>query len=112
LPIASKEFILNYAMNRWGLNKKTNVGPTSESIRRCRPNSLEEWERYYFSNVRSREHVIGLGRRLHENIANVVANEVRFHPQLLESISEEDCINYMIDFLTRKTYEGYRREFG
>ena len=99
-------------MNRWGLNKKTNVGPTSASIRTCRPQSLREWEDYYFSHVRSREHVIELGRRLYANIRNIVAYEVRFHPQLLESISETDCIDYMIDFLTRKTYEGYRREFG
>lgn len=41
--IAQKEFVLNYATNRWGLNKKSNVGPTSDSIRLCAPNSMEEW---------------------------------------------------------------------
>lgn len=49
MPVANKEFILNYTTNRWGLNKKVNVGPTSDSIRLCSPNSLQEWEDYYYS---------------------------------------------------------------
>ncbi len=44
MPIAEKEFVLNYTMNRWRLNFKRNVGPTSASIRDCQPASLEEWE--------------------------------------------------------------------
>lgn len=44
MPKAEKEFILNYAMNRWQLNFKKNVGPTSDSIRICNPSSLEEWK--------------------------------------------------------------------
>ena len=35
MPIANKEFILNYTTSRWGLNKKVNVGSTSDSIRLC-----------------------------------------------------------------------------
>lgn len=31
----AKEWILNSAMNRFQLNFKRNVGPTSESIRQC-----------------------------------------------------------------------------
>ncbi|MCC5944871.1 MAG: MjaI family restriction endonuclease [Bernardetiaceae bacterium] len=48
----AKEWILNSAMNRFQLNFKRNVGPTSESIRKCEPKSLEEWRAYYFENVR------------------------------------------------------------
>lgn len=33
MQIAKREFVLNYAMNRWQLNFKRNVGPTSDSIR-------------------------------------------------------------------------------
>ena len=47
MPIANKEFVLNYTTSRWGLNKKVNVGSTSDSIRLCSPNSLQEWEDYY-----------------------------------------------------------------
>lgn len=35
MPLADKEFILNYSMNRWQLNFKKNVGATSENIRKC-----------------------------------------------------------------------------
>jgi len=42
-----KEAILNYTVNRWGRNRKSYVGATSESIRKCKPNNLKEWEDYY-----------------------------------------------------------------
>lgn len=48
----AKEWILNSAMNRFQLNFKRNVGPASESIRRCAPRTLEEWREYYFKNVK------------------------------------------------------------
>ena len=53
----AKEWILNSAMNRFQLNFKRNVGATSESIRKCSPKTLEEWRKYYFENVRSKEHI-------------------------------------------------------
>lgn len=46
-----RETLLNYGMNRWGLNKAASVGPTSELIRRCAPKSFEDWEDFYFSNA-------------------------------------------------------------
>ena len=39
-----RETLLNYGMNRWGLNKAYSVGPTSELIRACAPKTFEEWE--------------------------------------------------------------------
>ena len=68
MPMANKEFVLNYATNRWGLNKKTNVGSTSDSIRLCAPQSLQEWADYYYKNVRSYEHIDELGRKLYEKV--------------------------------------------
>ncbi len=35
-----RETLLNYGMNRWGLNKTHSVGPTSELIRKCAPASF------------------------------------------------------------------------
>ena len=46
-----RETLLNYAMNRWGLNKASSVGPTSELIRKCAPNTFDEWESFYFDNA-------------------------------------------------------------
>ncbi|HHS49294.1 MAG TPA: MjaI family restriction endonuclease [Desulfurella acetivorans] len=33
---------------RWGLTKKSKVGPVSELIRKCSPKSLNDWEGYYY----------------------------------------------------------------
>ena len=63
----AKEWILNQAMNRWGLNKKRSVGPVSELIRKCAPKKLEDWEGYYYQNVHPKEHLEELGRKLCEN---------------------------------------------
>jgi hypothetical protein len=109
-PKATKEFVLNYTMNRWQLNFKKNVGPTSDSIRQCSPNSIDEWEEYYYANVRPREHIIELGRRLFQLIQEVISQEERFHPELLASIREEDCIAYMHNIVIQRTYEGYIKE--
>ena len=112
MPKAEKKFVLNYTMNRWKLNQKVNVGPTSDSIRLCRPSSLGEWEAYYYSNVRSPEHIDSLGQSLYRHIINDLPGEKRFHPELLESISEEDCIEYMHNFVINSVYDGYRKEHG
>lgn len=112
MPIANKEFILNYAMNRWQLNFKKNVGPTSDSIRICNPSSFDEWRDYYYSNIRSRQHLDDLGRTLYERITTELPGENRFHPNLLASITEEDCIDYMHAVVISRTYNGYLKERG
>ena len=61
----AKEWILNSAMNRFQLNFKRNVGAVSEEIRKCAPKTIEGWEKYYFQNVRTKEHIEDLGRRLY-----------------------------------------------
>lgn len=109
---ATPEFALNYAMNRWGLNQKRNVGPTSATIRKCRPNSRKEWADYYYSNVHPREHIDSLGRRMYDELTNTVSKEERFHPDLLSSISEQDCIDYMHKVVIDRTFNGYAREVG
>ena len=99
----AKEWILNSAMNRFQLNFKRNVGPTSESIRRCAPKTLEEWKEYYFKNVRPKEHIEELGKKLYVKITEVIQAEV-------EEITEEDCINYMFQMVINRTFEGYMTE--
>lgn len=112
MPKAEKEFILNYAMNRWQLNFKKNVGPTSESIRNCNPSSLEEWRDYYYANVRSREHIDSLGIKLYDNIKNILPDEDRFHPGLIASINRDECIKYMHLLVIDRTFNGYQKERG
>jgi YHS domain-containing protein len=99
----AKEWILNSAMNRYQLNFKRNVGATSESIRQCAPKTVEEWEEYYFSNVRSKEHIIELGKKLYIKITEVISAEV-------EAITEQDCIDYMLQLVINRTFDGYWTE--
>jgi len=99
----AKEWILNSVMNRFQLNFKRNVGPTSESIRKCAPKNVEEWREYYFSNVKPEEHITDLGRKLYIKITEVIEAEVA-------SVTEEDCIAYMIQLVIDRTFDGYMTE--
>lgn len=99
----AKEWILNSAMNRFQLNFKRNVGATSESIRKCEPKEIEEWRDYYFSKVRSREHIIELGKKLYIKITEVITSEV-------EAITEKDCIDYMLQLVIDRAFDGYITE--
>jgi hypothetical protein len=36
---------------RWGLNKKTQVGPVAELIRKCSPKTVEEWKEFYYKVI-------------------------------------------------------------
>ena len=99
----AKEWILNSAMNRFQLNFKRNVGAVSEEIRKCQPKRIQEWEDYYFTNVRDRGHLESLGRKLYVKITEVISAEV-------EEITEEDCINYMLNLVINRTFDGYLTE--
>lgn len=107
-----RETLLNYGMNRWGLNKAHSVGSTSELIRTCAPAKYEEWEQFYFTKAKqkkkdglqiTREYITGLGQTLYIKLSEVVQNE-------LEQISEEECIDYAYNLVLNRTYEGYRTE--
>lgn len=99
----AKEWILNSAMNRFQLNFKRNVGSTSESIRQCAPKTVNEWREYYFKNVRSKEHIKELGKKLYIKITEVIQAEV-------EEITEQDCTDYMVQLVIDRTFDGYMTE--
>ncbi len=109
-----RETLLNYGMNRWGLNKAHSVGTTSKLIRTCTPKSYQEWINYYFENAVqkkkngikvTREYITELGRKLFIKLSEVVANE-------LESIQEEECMDYAYNLVLNRTYEGYWTEIN
>lgn len=112
MPKATKEFILNYTMNRWQLNFKKNVGPTSDSIRLCNPKSYDDWKSYYYNNVRSHHQIDYLGELLYQHIKNDLPVEERFHPNLIASITKQDCISYMHNIVIDRVYNGYIKEHG
>lgn len=107
-----RENFLNWAINRWGLNKAFSVGPTSQLIRECAPSSFEEWEEFYFDNAYqkkkeglkiTREYITELGKKLYVKLSEVIQNE-------LESIQEQECIDYAYNLVLNRTYEGYNTE--
>lgn len=107
-----RETLLNYGLNRWGLNKAASVGPTSELIRQCAPGTFEEWEAFYFNNAKqkkkngvriTREYIRELGQKLYVKLSEVVRNE-------LGSIEEEECIDYAYNLVLNRTYVGYSSE--
>lgn len=106
------ETLLNYGLNRWGLNKAYSVGALSELIRSCSPNEFKEWEEFYFTKGKqkkknglkiTREYINGLGQTLYIKLSEVVQKE-------LVSITEEECIEYAYNLVLRRTYDGYRTE--
>jgi hypothetical protein len=99
----AKEWILNQANMRWGLTKKNKVGPVSELIRKCSPKSLKDWEEYYYQNVYGKEHLEELGKKLHIKVTEICQAEI-------ESITEEDCINFINNLVINRTYDGYQSE--
>ena len=99
----AKEWILNSAINRWGLQKKKWVGAVSDEIRKCSPKTVLDWEKYYYDNVRSKEHLIEIGKKLYIKITEVLRSEI-------DEITEDDCINYVINLVINRTFEGYITE--
>ena len=99
----AKEWILNSVMNRFQLNFKRNVGPTSESIRQCAPKTIDEWRKFYFQTVKPKEHIENLGKKLYVKITEVIQSEV-------EEITEQDCIDYMFQLVINRTFDGYMTE--
>lgn len=110
----AKEWILNMATNRWGLNKKRSVGPVSEWIREAAPRTEEEWEQAYYQRLAEmlqhrgvplspQAYLHSLGERLFVKVTEVVRAEI-------EEVTLEDCIAYIHNLVIRRTFDGYRRE--
>jgi hypothetical protein len=110
----AKEWILNMATNRWGLNKKDRVGPVSEWIIECAPKGIDEWKIYYFDKLRvflqkkgiplePSDYLEDLGKKLYTKITEVIRAEI-------DEVSEEDCIDYIYSLVINRTFDGYRNE--
>lgn len=110
----AKEWILNMATNRWGLNKKDSVGPTSKWIRECDPKTDKDWEEFYYKKLAEflknkniplspQEYINELGRKLYTKITEVIQAEI-------EEVTEGDCVQYIRTLVINRTYDGYVTE--
>lgn len=107
-----REALLNYATNRWALNKAASVDAVMSLIRKCAPKTFEDWEKYYFEHAKQKKkegikidrgYIADLGRRLFTDLSKDVRSE-------LDSIKEEECIDYMYNLVLSRTFEGYESE--
>lgn len=90
------------------LNFKRNVGPISESIRQCSPKTLDGWRKYYFKNVRPKEHIEELGKKLYikikEKYIGIQIKPVNQGIQLSQIFKKKD--------LQLKSHKKFTKEFG
>ncbi len=98
-----KEWILNQANMRWGLTKKSKVGPVADLIRKCSPKTVKDWEDYYYRNAYSKQHLEELGKRLYIKITEVCQAEI-------ENMNEQDCIDFITKLVINRTFDGYQSE--
>lgn len=99
----AKEWILNSATNRFQLNFSRNVGKVSEQIRKCQPRKVEDWEKYYYGSVYPKAYLIELGKKLYTKITEVLRAEI-------DDVTEQDCIDFIINLVINRTYDGYVSE--
>lgn len=111
-----KEHVLNYTAQRYGLTRPNKVGSVMELIRKCQPKTIQDWEFFYWENAYTKkidaekvdkELIDELGKRLYEKIRAVVIPE---WTKAFEEITENDCIDYILDVTIRRTFNGFFRE--
>jgi len=120
---ATKEFVLNYTFNRWQLNRQTNVGSLSKNIRAIDPVDLSDWITKYekveiknklkhdlYKDESNCEWLVFLGKKLFTVVKQVISKEQRFASELVNSISLEDCVNYIKKVVYERTFIGYHNE--
>ena len=116
LDFGKKEKVLNYACQTYQLSRPRNVGAVMSLIRECQPQTVTEWEKWYFKHavtdgkqpVRvTQSDLVVLGERLYDKIKNVVIPEWE---EAFNQLTPEDCVAYIHNLTINRTYDGYIRE--
>lgn len=116
LDFGKKEKVLNYACQTYQLSRPRNVGAVMSLIRQCQPQSITEWETWYFDNALTdgkQPHRVTkaaldeLGEQLYRKIKTFVIPEWE---ETFRQLTEEDCINYIHNLTINRTFDGYVRE--
>jgi len=116
LEFGKKEKVLNYATQTYQLSRPNKVGAVMALIRECQPNTIQEWEQWYFENATTAgkntfkittESLQELGERLYEKITEVVIPEWQ---EAFNALTKEDCYNYIYNLTINRTFDGYLRE--
>lgn len=116
LDFGKKERVLNYACQTYQLSRPNKVGAVMALIRECQPQTIQEWEQWYFENATTdgknsfkitRESLSELGERLYCKITEVVVPEWE---EAFKQLTRQDCIDYIYNLTINRTYDGYLRE--
>ena len=116
MEFGKKEKVLNYACQTYQLSRPNKVGAVMALIRECQPQTIQEWESWYFENACTKaktqtkitkESLTELGERLYEKITEVVIPEWQ---AAFQQLTLQDCINYIYNLTINRTYDGFIRE--
>jgi predicted helicase len=116
LEFGKKEKVLNYACQTYQLSRPNKVGAVMALIREYQPQTIEEWENWYFENAYTngkkplkitQDSLLELGERLYEKITEVVIPEWQ---EAFSKLTKEDCTDYIYNLTINRTYDGYLRE--
>jgi len=108
--------VLNYACQTYQLSRPNKVGAVMSLIRECQPETIREWEQWYFQKAFTEskspikitpEILTELGRRLYEKITEVVIPEWQI---AFNQLSLQDCEDYIYNLIINRTYDGFIRE--
>jgi hypothetical protein len=116
LDFGKKEKVLNYATQTYQLSRPSKVGAVMALIRECQPQTIEDWQQWYFENAYTeakdktkitQESLQELGERLYEKITEVVIPEWQ---DAFKQLTLQDCIDYIFNLTINRTYDGFIRE--
>ncbi len=116
MEFGKKERVLNYACQTYQLSRPNKVGAVMALIRECQPQTIQEWEQWYFENAKTdgknsfkitHESLTELGERLYDKITEVVIPEWE---EAFKQLTKQDCIDYIYNLTINRTYDGYLRE--
>lgn len=108
-----KEKVLNHACQLYQLSRPKKVGTVMALIRECQPQTIKEWEKWYFENavIKSKnsskvttETLEELGERLHTKITEIVVPQWQ---QAFRELTLEDCKDYIYNLIINRTYDGF-----
>ncbi len=116
MEFGKKEKVLNYACQTYQLSRPNKVGAVMALIRECQPQTIADWEKWYFDNAYTdakiktkitKENLAELGERLYEKITEVVIPEWQ---TAFQQLTQQDCIDYIYNLTINRTYDGFLRE--
>ena len=65
------------------------------------PKTREEWGKILFEKCLSKQYLEQLGKTLFIKVTDVCRAEI-------ESVTEEDCINFIYNLVINRTFDGYQ----